>query len=103
MISERSRDTEEVMTAENSALHHRNKLHVKIYSSRKKYLNCNNISQYYCFHSKCRLDEHKRLLSKLFLIKFKLSDCCVDIIVYINCLHKYIYIYIIIYSKMVVS
>ncbi len=55
MISERSRDTEEVMTAENSALHHRNKLHVKIYSSRKKYLNCNNISQYYCFHSNADL------------------------------------------------
>ncbi len=29
MISERSRDTEEVMTAENSALHHRNKYMLK--------------------------------------------------------------------------
>ncbi len=35
MISEASCDTEE-MTAENSALHHGNKLHFKIYCNRKQ-------------------------------------------------------------------
>ncbi len=39
-----------VMADENSALHHRSKLYFKVYSNRKIYiLNCNNISQYYCF------------------------------------------------------
>ncbi len=51
MISEGSCDTEDWSNdAENSALHHRNKLHSKIYSNRKTVLlNCYKISQYYCF------------------------------------------------------
>ncbi len=32
-----------VMAAYNSALHHNNKLHFKIYLNRKYLLNCNNI------------------------------------------------------------
>ncbi len=35
--------------AQNSALHHRNKLHFKIYSNRKVILHFNNISQYNSF------------------------------------------------------
>ncbi len=50
MISEGSCDTEDWSNdAENSALHHRNKLHFKIYFKKKTVvLNCNNISQKYC-------------------------------------------------------
>jgi len=54
--------------AENSALHHRNKLHFTIYSNRKQlFSNCNNISQYNCitifflYFLKCSLGERKRL------------------------------------------
>ncbi len=36
-----------VITAENSAFHHKNKLHFKIYSNRKVILKCNSILQYY--------------------------------------------------------
>ncbi len=43
MISEGTYDTEDRNDAENSALHHRNKLHVKIDENRKVILNCNNI------------------------------------------------------------
>ncbi len=50
MISEGSCDTEDWNNdAENSALHHRNILHFKIYSNKTVILNCNNISQYYYF------------------------------------------------------
>ncbi len=51
-ISEGSCDTEDWSNdAENSALHHRNKLNLKIYSNKKTVIwNCNNISQYYCFY-----------------------------------------------------
>ncbi len=50
MISEGSCDTEDRSNdAENSALHHRNKLQFTIYSNRKDVLSCNNISQYYNF------------------------------------------------------
>ncbi len=48
MISEASCDTEDWSNdAEDSALHHRNKLHFKIYSHGKVILNCKNISQYF--------------------------------------------------------
>ncbi len=48
MISEGSCDTEDWSNdAENSALHHRNKLHFKIYSNRKIF--GKNISQYLIF------------------------------------------------------
>ncbi len=55
MISEGSCDTEDWSNdAENSALHHRNKLHLKYIKMKNCYLNSNNISQYcnfYCiFH-----------------------------------------------------
>ncbi len=56
MISEELRDTEDWSNdAEKSALHHRNKLHFKIYSKQKNTvtLNCNNVSQYYCFYCIC--------------------------------------------------
>ncbi len=50
MISEGSYDTEDWINEENTALNHRNKLHVKIDLTRKQFfLNCNNISKYYCF------------------------------------------------------
>ncbi len=46
MISERPCDAKDWSNdAENSALHHRNKLHKK----RKKENNCNTISEYYMF------------------------------------------------------
>jgi len=45
MISEGARDWSN--DAENSALHHRNKLHL---NKKTVILNCNNISQYYCFY-----------------------------------------------------
>ncbi len=53
MISEGSCDTEDWSNdAENSALHRKNKLHFKTYSNKKQtvILNCNNISQNYCFY-----------------------------------------------------
>ncbi len=51
MISEGSRDTEDWSNdAEKSALHHWNKLLFKINFNRKVILNCNNISQYYCYY-----------------------------------------------------
>ncbi len=52
MISEGSCDTEDLRNdAENSALHHSNKLHFNIYYTRKNIWNwCSNISQYYCYH-----------------------------------------------------
>ncbi len=43
MIPEGSCDT----SAENSALHHMNKLHFKIYWKKTVILNCNHISQYF--------------------------------------------------------
>ncbi len=48
MISEGSCDTEDwSYVTENSALHHRNKLHLKYIRIEKKViLSCNNISQY---------------------------------------------------------
>ncbi len=47
MISEGSYDTEDWRNdAENSALHHKNKLHIKIYSNRKQILTIVIISQY---------------------------------------------------------
>ena len=51
MISEGSCDTEDWSNdADNSALHHRNKLYFKVFKKQKTIiLNCNNISQYYCF------------------------------------------------------
>ncbi len=50
MTFEGSCDTEDwSIEAENSALHHRNKLHLKIYSNRKLLLNCNYFSLHYCF------------------------------------------------------
>ncbi len=51
LISEGSCDTEDCSNdaAENLALHHRNKLCLKIYYNRKQLLSCNNISQYYFF------------------------------------------------------
>ncbi len=50
-------DTEDLGNdAENSAFHHRNKLHFTIYSNRKVILTCNYISHVH-------LNEHKRLLS----------------------------------------
>ncbi len=53
----RSHDTEDWSNdAENSALHHRNKLHFTIYSQRKLILNYNNILQFYCtLSNKCSL------------------------------------------------
>ncbi len=50
MISEGLCDTEDWSNdAENSALHHRNKLHFKIYSNRNLFfLNWNNMSRFYC-------------------------------------------------------
>ncbi len=53
MISEGSCDTEDWSNdAENSALHRKNKLYFIIYSNKKQtvILNCNNISQNYCFY-----------------------------------------------------
>ncbi len=48
MISEGSCDTEDWWNyAENSALHHSNKLHFKIWN-RKVHLKCCNLSQFYC-------------------------------------------------------
>ncbi len=51
-----------VMADENSALHHRN-IFQSIVKQKTNILNCDNISQYYCFFSvfliKSRLDEHK--------------------------------------------
>ncbi len=65
----RSCDTEDWNNdAGNTAAHHRNKLHLTIYSNRKQFLlKCYNISQYYSFCSvflinKCSLGEQKRLL-----------------------------------------
>ncbi len=56
MISEGSRDTEDWSNgAENSALHHKNKWYFKIYKQKMIILNCNNISQYYCFY--CIFDQ----------------------------------------------
>ncbi len=37
-----------LMTAENLALHHRNKLHYKVNKIENSFFNCNSISQYYC-------------------------------------------------------
>jgi len=57
MISEGSCDSEDWRNdAENSALHHRNELHFKIYNKTTAILNCNNISQYYS------RDEHDAIL-----------------------------------------
>ncbi len=52
MISEGSCDIEDWGNdVENSALRHRNKLHLKIYYNEKKViLNCSNNTQYYCFY-----------------------------------------------------
>ncbi len=45
-----------VIAAENSVLHHRNKLHFKIYSNRKQsFLNYNTILNFYSFY--CVLDQ----------------------------------------------
>ncbi len=45
-----------VIAAENSVLHHRNKLHFKIYSNRKQsFLNYNTILHFYSFY--CVLDQ----------------------------------------------
>ncbi len=63
MISEGSRDTEDWSNdAENTALHHRNNYIFEYIQA--EILNCNNISQYYCFFwsNKCMLGEHKRLI-----------------------------------------
>ncbi len=50
MISEELCDTEDWSNdAENSALHHRHKLYLKISSNRKAILNWNTISRYYGF------------------------------------------------------
>ncbi len=49
MISERSCDTQDWSNdTENSALHHRNKLHFKMYYNKKYILICNNVSKYSC-------------------------------------------------------
>ncbi len=68
--------------AENSALHHRNTLHLNIYKN-KIILNCNHISQYYCLLSKyffllnkCCLSEHNKLIS----LTFKGAIECIDTI-----------------------
>jgi len=74
MISEGSCDPEDWSNdAENSDLHHMNKLYFKICPNRQERTvsNCDNISQYYCFCSifdrtNLALFEHKRLLSKHF-------------------------------------
>ncbi len=51
MISEGSCDAEDWGNdAENSALHHRNKLQFTIYSHKKGILYCNNIAHYYYFY-----------------------------------------------------
>ncbi len=58
MFFDGSFDTEDWSNdAENSALHHVNKLYFTIYSHRKKsiILNCNIISQYCCFY--CIFDQ----------------------------------------------
>ncbi len=50
MISEGSRETENWSNdADNSALHHRNKLHLKIDYNKTVIFNCNKVSQYYSF------------------------------------------------------
>ncbi len=61
MISEGSCDTEDWSNdAENTALHHKNKLHLKIYSNR----NCNFKCLLYFWSHKCSLGEHKIILPK---------------------------------------
>ncbi len=56
MISEGSCDTEDWSNdAENTAAHHRNKLHFNRYSHRKTNLNWKNISKLYCFY--CIFDQ----------------------------------------------
>ncbi len=48
MICEGSCDTEDWSNdAENSALHHRNRLHFKYIQIKRVLLNCNSILQYY--------------------------------------------------------
>ncbi len=65
----RSCDTEDCSNdAENTAAHHRNKLHCYRYSHRKHlYLNDNNISKYllYFWSNTCSLGEQKRRRSKI--------------------------------------
>ncbi len=56
MISEGSCDTEDWSNdAENSASHHNNTLHFRIYSNGKQILNCNNNLQYNYFY--CIFDQ----------------------------------------------
>ncbi len=59
------------MTAENSVLYHRNKLHFEIYYNKNsyfdfcKYFKC-SLSLMYVWSNKCSLSGHKSLLSKTF-------------------------------------
>ncbi len=68
-----------VMPAENSDLHHRNKLHLKIYSNRKQLFKIailfHNVTVFTVFLGKFSLGEHKRhcvCISKI-CIKFILN------------------------------
>ncbi len=69
MISEGSCDTEDWSNdAENSALHH--KLHFTIYSKKTVIINCNNISQYYCFACLGWETSFKNILKMLIIPNF---------------------------------
>jgi len=71
MISEGSCDIKDWSNyADNSALHQRNKMHLKKEKDCKE--NCKDISQYHCFFyciftSKCRIGEHERLNKNLYM------------------------------------